>query len=153
MENEPKKTRKTAKKSRGITLSAFTIILILTFVLAIITHLLPKAQYRTEYSGVDNCIVVTETGSVDEGYKYDGPGVCATEEDVLIDGSGVEGATLSQTLLAPILGFEDAIDVGIFILVLGGFLKIVTSTGALETGIQVLIKKLKGREFYGFCDN
>ena len=64
----------------------------------------------------------------------------------LIDGSGVIGATLSQTLLAPILGFADAIDIGLFILILGAFLKIVTKTGALETGIEVLIKKLKGKE-------
>ncbi len=64
----------------------------------------------------------------------------------LIDGSGVVGATLSQTLLAPILGFADAIDIGLFILILGAFLKIVTKTGALETGIEVLIKKLKGKE-------
>ena len=113
MEDQAKKTRKKAKKSRGITLSAFTIILILIFVLAILTHLLPTAQFVGEE---------------------------------LVDGSGVVGASLSQTLLAPILGFEDAIDVGIFILILGGFLKVVTNTGALETGIQVLIKKLKGKE-------
>ena len=146
MEGQAKKTRKTAKKSRGITLSAFTIILILTFVLALLTHVLPKAQYTTEYVGVEDCAVVSGTGAIDEAYAYENNGVCATEEEVLVDGSGVERATLSQTLLAPILGFEDAIDVGIFILILGGFLKIVTSTGALETGIQVLIKKLKGKE-------
>ena len=113
MDGQEKKARKKAKKSRGITLSAFTIILLLIFFLAILTHFLPAAQF--------------------------------VGED-LVDGSGVIGATLSQTLLAPILGFEDAIDVGIFILVLGGFLKIVSSTGALETGVQVLIKKLKGKE-------
>ncbi len=146
MEDPKKKTRKKAKKSRGITLSAFTIILILIFVLALITHVLPKAKYTTEYVGVEDCYVVSGEGSTEENYSYENNGICATEEEVLVDGSGVEGATLSQTLLAPILGFEDAIDVGIFILILGGFLKIVTSTGALETGIQVLIKKLKGKE-------
>ena len=101
------------RKNRGITLSAFTIILLLTFVLAIITHLLPKAQFIGED---------------------------------LVDGSGVIGATLSQTLLAPIAGFADAIDICLFVLILGAFLKVVTKTGALETGIEVLIKKLKGKE-------
>ena len=100
-------------KKRGLALSAFTIILLLTFVLAIITHCLPAAQFDGE---------------------------------ALIDGSGVVGATLSQTLLAPILGFADAIDICLFVLVLGAFLKVVTKTGALETGIKVLIKKLKGKE-------
>ncbi len=64
----------------------------------------------------------------------------------IVNGSGVIGATLPQTLLAPIQGFGDAIDVCLFILILGAFLKIVNSTEAIETGIEVLIKKLKGKE-------
>ena len=48
--------------------------------------------------------------------------------------------------MSPILGFENAIDVCIFVIILGGFLAIVTKTGALETGIKVLVQKLKGRE-------
>ena len=117
MDSTNKEARKKASskknQKRGLTISAFTIILILTFVLAIITHFLPEAQF-------------------------------AGEE--LVDGSGVVGATLSQTLLAPILGFADAIDICLFVLILGAFLKVVTKTGALETGIEVLIKKLKGKE-------
>ena len=66
-------------------------------------------------------------------------------EDI-INGSGTVGASLSDILLSPILGFENAIDVAIFIMVLGGFLGIVTKTGALETGIKVLVQKLKGNE-------
>lgn len=66
-------------------------------------------------------------------------------EDI-VNGSGVIGASLSDILMSPILGFQDAMDVCVFILVLGAFLAVVTKTGALETGIKVLIKKLKGRE-------
>lgn len=66
-------------------------------------------------------------------------------EDI-VNGSGVVGAKISDILSAPILGFQDAADVSVFILVLGGLLAIVTKTGALETGIKVLVKKLKGRE-------
>ncbi len=64
----------------------------------------------------------------------------------IVNGSGTVGAKLSDILMAPILGFESAIDVSIFVLILGGFLAIVTKTGALETGIQVLVRKLKGKE-------
>ena len=64
----------------------------------------------------------------------------------LVNGSGVVGAKLSDVLLSPILGFENAVDVAIFIIILGGFLKIVDKTKALDVGIRVLIKKLKGRE-------
>lgn len=66
---------------------------------------------------------------------------------VIADGSGVEGAELHQVLMAPILGFEDAIDVCIFIMMLGGLLAVVTKTKALETGIKLLVQKLRGKEY------
>lgn len=101
------------KKRISFSLSAFTIILILIYLLAVATHLLPKAQFI---------------------------------EDNIVNGSGVVGATFSQALLAPIKGFGDAIDICVFVLILGAFLKIVNSTNSIETGIQVLIKKLHGHE-------
>ena len=67
-------------------------------------------------------------------------------DDTIVNGSGVVGAKLHEVLLSPILGFADAVDVSIFVMILGGFLAVINSTGALETGIQVLIKKLKGNE-------
>lgn len=66
----------------------------------------------------------------------------------IVNGSGTVGAKLSQVLMAPILGFEDAIDVAIFVMVLGGFLKVIDKTKALETGIKVLVQKLKGKELW-----
>ena len=104
------------KKSKKM-LSAFSIILILIFGLGILSHVLPNADFK-----------------VVDGTK------------TLVDGSGTVGASLSQILMAPILGFSDAVDVAIFVMILGGFLAIVNRTGALETGIKVLIQKLKGRE-------
>ena len=64
----------------------------------------------------------------------------------IVNGSGTVGASLADILLSPILGFESAVDVAIFIMMLGGFLAIINRTGALETGIKVLVQKLKGRE-------
>ena len=75
----------------------------------------------------------------EEVYGEDG---CA-----VVDGSGVEGAELYQILIAPILGFEDAIDVCIFVMILGGFLAIMAKTKALETGIKILVKKMHGKEY------
>lgn len=75
----------------------------------------------------------------EEVYGEDG---CA-----IVEGSGVEGAQLYQVLIAPILGFEDAIDVCIFIMMLGGLLAVVARTKALETGIKLLVQKLHGKEY------
>ncbi len=66
-------------------------------------------------------------------------------EDI-VNGSGTVGASLSQILMSPILGFEGAVDVAIFVMVLGGFLAIINRTKSFETGIKVLVQKLKGRE-------
>ena len=104
-----KKGRGNRKKRESFSLSAFTIILLITFVLGAITHFLPQAVFNGEE---------------------------------LVNGSGVVGATFSQTLMAPVLGFADAIDICLFVLVLGAFLKVVNKTEAIEDGIEVLVKKL-----------
>ncbi len=67
-------------------------------------------------------------------------------DGTIVNGSGVEPASLPTILMSPILGFENAVDVCIFVLVLGGFLAIVNRTGAFKKGIKVLISKLKGNE-------
>ena len=60
----------------------------------------------------------------------------------------VSNAKLSDILMAPVNGFSDSMVVCIFILILGGFLAVVTKTGALENGIAVLVKKMKGKELW-----
>ena len=59
---------------------------------------------------------------------------------------GVTGATVADVDTAPVKGFTDALPVCLFVLILGGFLGIVTETGALDAGIAALVKKLKGNE-------
>lgn len=58
----------------------------------------------------------------------------------------VTNAKLSDIIMAPVNGFVDAVDVCIFVLILGGFLGIVKHTGALENGIATVVRKLKGNE-------
>lgn len=58
----------------------------------------------------------------------------------------VTGATLNDILMAPIGGWHNAGDVIGFVFCLGAFLSILNATGALETGIHVLVKKLHGKE-------
>ena len=59
---------------------------------------------------------------------------------------GIEGATIANVVTAPVKGFTDALPVCLFVLVLGGFLGIVTETGALDAGIAALVNKLHGNE-------
>ena len=91
------------------------------------------------------------TGDVAETENYESLEACeevyGEEGCAIVDGSGVEGAALWQVLMAPILGFEDAIDVCIFVMVLGGFLAVMAKTKALETGIKILVKKMRGKEY------
>lgn len=74
-------------------------------------------------------------------------------------GGTVTGASLSNILTSPIYGFTGApgdivdasanpdtfpggaLEVCFFVMVLGGFLGVMTKTGALDNGIGVLVKK------------
>ncbi len=58
----------------------------------------------------------------------------------------VKSATLSQVIMSPVNGFVSAFDVAIFVMFLGGFLGVVNKSGALDNGIAVVVRKLKGRE-------
>lgn len=66
---------------------------------------------------------------------------------------------LGAVLKASFSGFYDAVDVCVFILMVGGFLGVVMKTGAIDAGVSRLIQALGGREkllipllmlFFGF---
>ena len=61
-------------------------------------------------------------------------------------GGEVTAARLSDFCTAPVKGFADALPVCLFVMILGGFLGMMTETGALDNGIAVLVQKLKGNE-------
>ena len=144
------KRKKSKKRSRAM-LSAYSIIMILIILLGVLSHVLPKAKYMAVVeeeetvqveSSMENLLttepILGEDGSLEsdlvaveeETKTYDTKDACEEENDecVIVDGSGVQGAELYQILMAPILGFGDAIDVCIFVMVLGGFLAVVART-------------------------
>jgi uncharacterized ion transporter superfamily protein YfcC len=60
---------------------------------------------------------------------------------------------LLDIIMAPIKGFYDpieytanAIDVSLFVLIIGGFIGVVTASGAIDAGIARAMTRLKGRE-------
>ncbi|MEE0612225.1 MAG: YfcC family protein [Collinsella stercoris] len=69
---------------------------------------------------------------------------------VIVSGTtdAVTAATFSDFFTAPVKGFANALPVCLFVMILGGFLGMMTETGALDNGIAVLVQKLKGREIW-----
>ncbi|MBP2099173.1 YfcC family protein [Enterococcus rivorum] len=105
------------KKKEKKSLSSFSILFLIIIVLTIVSWLLSGQQFSPT-------IPAGGTTAVDQ----------------------VVGAKISDLVMSPFNGFRDAIDICVFILVLGGFLNIVTQTGALKSGIHSVVKKLKGNE-------
>jgi len=101
--------------------TAYTILLSIIAVVAVLTWVVPAGEY--DYL---------------EGTKQPVPGTYKVVE------SNPQG--LWEVINAPIHGFYEAKDIALFVLVIGGFLGIVMKTGAIDAGIGHVIKKLKGRE-------
>ncbi|MGF1757895.1 YfcC family protein [Photobacterium sagamiensis] len=112
--------------------SAYTILFALIAVVALLTWIVPAGQYdRVMNEELGREVPVT-----------------GTYQSVENNPQGVV-----DILLAPIDGFYDhnsyeaaAIDVSLFILVIGGFLGLVTKTGAIDAGIERVTARLQGRE-------
>lgn len=112
--------------------SAYTILFVLIALVAMLTWIVPAGQYdRAMNEDLGREVPVAGTYHATEGNPQG-----------VID-----------VLLAPIDGFYDhnsyeaaAIDVSLFILVIGGFLGLVTKTGAIDAGIERVTARLEGRE-------
>ena len=112
--------------------TAYTILFALIVLMAVLTWVLPAGQYQRV---------------ANEALGKDAP-VPGTYQVVEPAQQGV-----FDVLLAPITGFynqstgmANAIDVSLFVLVIGGFLGVVNATGAINTGIERVMLRLKGRE-------
>ncbi|MGX0905046.1 putative ion transporter superfamily protein YfcC [Roseovarius sp. MBR-79] len=112
--------------------SAFTILFALIILVAALTWIIPAGQYAR---------VPSE----------------ALGKDVPVAGSyaptDANPQGIFDVILAPIAGFYDpleytanAIDVSLFVLIIGGFIGVVTATGAIDAGIARAMVRLKGRE-------
>ena len=112
--------------------SAYTILFGLIVVVAVATWFVPAGEYDR---------------ALNEALGKDVP-IPGTYQQVEPNPQGV-----FDVVLAPIAGFFDpdsyearAIDVALFVLIIGGFLGIVTKTGAIDAGIARAMVRLKGRE-------
>ena len=111
------KKRKKCKKFKMPT--SFTTIIILTIAVAVLTFIIPAGQYE---------------------YK-EGMPVAGTYQVVTSNPQG-----LWDILKAPIEGFRGAIDIILFVLVLGGCLGVLFETKAIDAALSKVVVKSKGRE-------
>ncbi len=105
--------------------SAYTILFLLIAFMAVMTWIIPAGQYDK---------VMNET----LGQEVAVAGTYKVAE------SNPQG--LLEVLTAPVTGIQGTIDLGLFILFIGGFLMVITSTGAIDAGINAAVKNMKGRE-------
>lgn len=132
------------KKTRKFTFpTAFTILFILLILIAIATWIIPAGQYQVDADGAP----------IPGTYQP----VPANPQKLLV-----------SALMGPVngmYGIEDAagnvsiwnsgelfgaIDVALFILIIGGFLGVTMKTGAISAGIAWVVTKLKGKEKWMF---
>jgi len=112
--------------------SAYTILFALIAIVALMTWIVPAGQYdRAMNEDIGKEVPITGTYKAVEGNPQG----------------------FVDIALAPIDGFYDhntyaaaAIDVSLFILIIGGFLGLVTKTGAIDAGIERVTTRLNGRE-------
>ena len=115
------------KKKKGFKMpSSYTVLYILIIILAILTWIIPAGEYKKNQAGQ------LLAGS----YKT-----------VQSNPQGIY-----DIFMAPVYGLignkltTGSIGVAFFILIIGGFLGVITETGALDIGIASVIKKNKGKE-------
>jgi uncharacterized ion transporter superfamily protein YfcC len=114
--------------------TAFTILFCLIGLVAILTWIVPAGQYeRVKNEALGKEVPVPGTYQVVDSNPQ----------------------RLRNVLMAPITGMYDpvegkarAIDVALFVLMIGGFLGIVTKTGAIDAGIGRAMTALRGREIW-----
>ena len=129
-----------AGKSRFALPSAYTILFGLIIVVAIGTWIIPAGRYALDADGSPI------PGSYEE--------VDATPSRIIVDSleapiNGLYGIEDPETGNVDVFNSGElfgAIDVALFILVIGGFIGITMKTGAIQAGIAMLVRKLQGRE-------
>ena len=105
--------------------SAYTILFCIIAFMAAMTWIIPAGQYDTVF----NETLGTEVA------------VTGTYQATTANPQGI-----LDILEAPITGIQETIDLGLFILIIGGFLMIIAATGAIDTGIARTVNRMKGKE-------
>ena len=101
--------------------TAYTILFLLLILVAAATWVIPAGAYQR--AGVDETPVAGTYQTVEQNPQG-----------------------IGDVILASFQGFYDAVDVALFILMVGGFLGVVMKTGAIDAGVGNVIRILGGKE-------
>jgi uncharacterized ion transporter superfamily protein YfcC len=120
--------------------SAYTILFALIVITAIATWIIPAGKYALDSEG----------SPIPGTYQE----VDSSPQRILVDSleapiNGLYGIEDAQTGNVDVFNSGElfgAIDVALFILVIGGFIAITMKTGAIQAGIALLVRRLRGRE-------
>src|SRR5690606_25318626 len=112
--------------------SAFTILFGLIILVAALTWVIPAGQYERSFNtALDREVPVAGT------YQTTDPNPQGIFDVIMAPIAG---------LYDPASGTANAIDVALFVLVIGGFIGVVASTGAINAGVGGAMTALRGRE-------
>lgn len=124
--------------------SAYTVLLAIMIAIALVTQFVPgvkKAQLADVVMAPVTGMVGVQDNTLDESIS------------TAMDEGGVDAAlkTIDESESQYISVWNEgtvkgAIDVSLFVLIVGGFLGVITKTGALDAGVGALVRKLKGKE-------
>ncbi len=146
--------------------TAFTVLVIVLILAAVMTWLIPAGSYSKLLYDADNQVfLITEP----DGTEYEMPGTQDTLDELNIkndiakfeDGSIYKPIAIPGTyeqveqqkqgvmevIMAPINGIYDSMDIILFVFIIGGVIGVLNYTGAFSAGIAALSRVTKGREY------
>lgn len=155
----------TNKKKRQFP-TAFTVLFIVLILAAVMTYIVPAGLYsKLEYNSDEDIFISTD-------YEGNINTLPATQEtlnslnvnmsvDKFKDGSIKKPISIPDTyetieqspqgliptIISPVEGIMDTVDIMVFVLILGGIIGLINKTGTFDAGIAALSKKTKGKEF------
>ncbi len=133
-------TKTPAESRHRFTLpSAYTILFALIVVMAIATWIIPAGEYKLDKDGAPLPGTYTEVESHPARILIDSLTAPINGLYGIEDADGM----ISYYNTGVLFG---AIDVALFIIVIGGFLGVTMRTGAIQSGIGRLVARLRGRE-------
>ena len=146
--------------------TAYTVLFLILILVTVLTHVIPAGKYdRLSYQEKTNEFTIEKYGN--ENINLEATQENLDKLDIKIDVNKFIDSTikkpmaipntyvkldgkaqvLDELISAPISGIAEAIDIIIFVLILGGIVGIVNKTGTFNIAMKAISQRTKGKEF------